>query len=86
MCTRAWYSYNRSTSGASDPINYFYVTSIPGCVCSAPNMCAILGCYQDFSEHPQTFSARLNSYITNALAFGTCQPTTGKKYVYLRFS
>jgi len=84
MSTRAWYNYNRDPSGQLDPINYFYVTSIPACACSGSNICAILAIYQDFSEHPETFSSRLSSYINNALAFGTCQPITGKKYVYLR--
>jgi len=85
MSTRAWYSYNRASGGQHDPINFFYVTAAnPTCAVSAPNLCSVLGIYQGFSDHPETFSQRLNSYITNALAFGTAQPTTGKKYVYLR--
>ena len=85
MATRAWYNYNRAPGGQLDPTNYFYTTSIPTCPISAPFICAILGLYDAASDHPITFSPRLNSYISLALSHAYAQPAgANKKFVYVR--
>jgi len=85
MSTRAWYQYNDVQSGQFSPANYFYVTNLPVfCGLTGSNICAVLGIYVSSSVHPATFTARLNSYIVNALAFASAQPATGKIFVYVK--
>ena len=85
MATRAWYSYNRTTGGQLDATNYFYVAATPTCATSAPFICSVLGIYDEFSDHPITFTPRLNSYISLALSQAAAQPAgANKKYVYVR--
>jgi len=85
MSTRAWYKYNCETGGELTPSNYTYVIALPAiCATDRPDICAILGVFQEGSTHPASFSPRLNSYITASLSFASAQPASGKKFVYTR--
>ena len=84
MSTRAWYRYNDIPGGQLNPINYFYVSTAPICSTTDPNVCSVLGVYSPASNHPSTFSPRLSSYISDAIAFAAAQPPSVKAFVYVK--
>jgi len=87
MATRAWYAYFGQPGGEFNASNYIYVQNAPTCSTIDPNICSILGVYLPLTGHPATFGPRLNSYITNALAFDSAQPgpaSGGRAFVYVK--
>jgi len=85
MATRAWYRYYSTPGGELAPINYLYVSALPPtCEISNLNICAVLGVYLEGASYPGSFSARINSYISEALSHAAARPTTGKIFVYVK--
>jgi hypothetical protein len=78
--SRAWFVYNIPTGDPLDSLNYAYTTIAPTCA-SGTEVCAVLGIYDpvSYGNHPRPFTVgndqNLASYITNAQASGTPQPT-----------
>jgi len=87
---RCWYVYIPPASGSQpqfNPANYRLANPsnrVPnGCGCIGGQICSIFAPNCGLTP-TSPLSANLNDYITAALVNGTCQPSTGFAFVYVK--
>ena len=97
IVTRRWYVFINIPGGQHGHWAYYFISNFPNaCLTSANNICAVFGIYSEiisgvtftYGTQPKSFTSdwRLDSYITDAYASGTPEPSGPgqKRYVYVR--